>query len=234
MNITICDDCQMDINEIKTLCQSYAEKNKLSFCITSEINPLNLDLSETDLLFLDIQMPEKCGIDIQRKLELIASKPLIIFVTNYSQYSLESHGINVIGFMEKPVKQEIMDTFLDKGITLLSAGKVISFGNQQYVNTRNIQYIFMEDGYSKASMEDGKSSSGVFKTLKQWEQELVDVHFVRISKSCLVNCQYIKNIQETKVFLKNGSVLTASRREKKNVQDKYMKYLEQTARFYHG
>lgn len=231
MKITICDDCQKDIEEIRKHCERYASEHMMNVQIAEETNPLNLTLEDTDLLFLDIEMPGLDGITIQRQLELYASRPLIIFVTNYSHFSLASHGINVIGFMEKPVRKEIMDTFLEKGIILLSTGKVVSFGNQQYVNTRNIRYIFMEGGYSKASLADGKRSSGIFKTLKQWETELKAYHFVRISKSCLVNCQYIKKVQDAKVFLKDGEVLAASRRERKSVQEEYMRYLEKTARF---
>lgn len=231
MNILICDDCQSDIDKITMLCKAYAEKNRLSFNYKEETNPQNLDVQNVDLLFLDIRMPGTSGIEIQRRLEFSSGKPLIIFVTNYAEYSIDSHGTNVIGFLEKPIKKIDLDKFLEKALILLKSGKVVSFGENHFCNTKQIQYIIMDQGISKAVLEDGQKTSGMFKTIRQWEEELKEFWFIRINKSCLVNCKYIKTIKDGKVMLRNGEVLTASRREKKCCEDAYGHFLEYHARF---
>lgn len=231
MNITICDDCQIDIDEINSLCKSYADNNKVSFNVIQETNPLKLDLGRTDLLFLDIRMPGKNGIDIQRNLEIVSGKPLIVFITNYHEFIYYSHGTNVIGFLEKPVSKMLFNNLMDRAITILSSGKVVSFGTDAVFNTRQIQYIVMENGVSKAILSTGKKSEGVFKSIKQWNEELQDCWFIRINQSCLVNCQYIESLNNGKFILKSGESLNSSRREKRHCEERYMQYLEYHARF---
>lgn len=231
MKITICDDCQRDIDVLVSLCKRYGRMRQLEMDITTVTCPLDLDLEETDLLLLDIQMPDISGIEVQRQLQLRTGKPLIIFVTNYHEYIVSSHGINVIGFLEKPVAQDVLFDYLDKGEILLSASKVVTFGKQDCYNTHQIQYIVMESGYSKAVLEDGKKSIGIYKTIKRWLEELQDYGFVRINKSCLVNCEHIKMIKDDKIILNSGDTLRASRRERKAVADGYLTYLQRQARF---
>ena len=48
---------------------------------------------QTDLLFLDINMPDLSGIQL---LKFLPQPPLIIFTTAYSQYALESYELNAI------------------------------------------------------------------------------------------------------------------------------------------
>jgi len=231
MNITICDDCQADIVHIETLCQMYASQHKLEFSIMTVENPLHLDYSETDVLFLDICMPEKNGIEIQRQLELMSGKPLVIFVTNYSGYSMSSHGTNVIGFIEKPVRQWTLFKLLDRARLLLTAGKSLAWTECCTFNTKQVQYIFMDKGVSKARLSTGEMSTGVFKTIKQWNEELQDCGFIRINQSCLVNFQYIDKMTDGHIFLKSGETLNTSRRERKSCEERYMQLLERHARF---
>lgn len=231
MNIIICDDCPADIEHIESLCQMYATEQGLEFDIITVTDPLHLDNSKADLLFLDICMPEKNGIEIQRQLELMSGKPLVIFVTNYPGYSMSSHGANVIGFIEKPARQWILFELLDRARLLLTAERRISWTECCTFNTKQIQYIIMDKGVSKARLSTGEMSTGVFKTIKQWNEELQEYGFLRINQSCLVNFQYIDKMTNGHVVLKSGEILNTSRRERKCCEEKYMQLLERHARF---
>ena len=231
MKFTICDDVRQDMDDLARQCMQYAKQNALEIELTKVLHPKDLNFEDTDILFLDIEMPEKNGIEIQRERELISGKPLIIFFTNYPAHSMHSHGTNVIGFLPKPVDEELLSAYIDKGIALLETNKIVHFGREQRYNSRQIQYIEMESGCSKAVLNDGKRSVGVYKTMKEWEEELLPYWFVRISQSCLVNCQYIQRIHSGKVVLKNGMRLHISRRVYRACNQRYLTYLEKTARF---
>lgn len=231
MRITICDDMQQDIDRLALLCRRYAKKNRLEIEIEKVTNAENLDLEGTDLLFLDIEMPEKNGIQIQRERELISGRPLIIFFTNYPAYSMSSHGTNVIGFLPKPVKESLLGDYLDKALALLQSNKVVGFDQEERYNTRQIQYIVMDRGCSKAVLKDGKQSIGIYKSIIEWEKELIPYWFIKISQSCLVNCQYIDKLMPGKVMLKDGTGLTVSRRAFQACRERYLEYLEKMARF---
>lgn len=56
-----------------------------------------------DLLFLDIQMPGKNGIDFYKQLK---SDILVIFTTAYSEYAVEGFNISALDYLLKPFSQE--------------------------------------------------------------------------------------------------------------------------------
>jgi len=56
-----------------------------------------------DLLFLDIQMPGKNGIDFYRQLD---NDIMVIFTTAYSEYAVEGFNINALDYLLKPFSQE--------------------------------------------------------------------------------------------------------------------------------
>jgi two-component SAPR family response regulator len=62
---------------------------------TSAIEAMEiLNSRKTDLIFLDIQMPELSGIEFSR---LIGSETKIIFTTAFSEYAIEGFKVNAEG-----------------------------------------------------------------------------------------------------------------------------------------
>lgn len=56
-----------------------------------------------DLLFIDIQMPGMTGLEFISSLE---KKPLVILITAYKQYAVESYALDVVDYLVKPVAME--------------------------------------------------------------------------------------------------------------------------------
>lgn len=56
-----------------------------------------------ELLFLDIQMPGKNGIDFYKS---IGSNVMVIFTTAYSEYAVEGFNINAVDYLLKPFSKE--------------------------------------------------------------------------------------------------------------------------------
>lgn len=57
----------------------------------------------TDILFLDIQMPEITGITL---LKVLQKKPIVILTTAYSEYAIEGYELDVTDYLLKPVTFE--------------------------------------------------------------------------------------------------------------------------------
>lgn len=121
MRIIICDDEK----SIQTLLRQktthfFAEKNIPCeiLCCGSGEEVLSLAKQGTaiDLLFLDIQMPGKNGMEIAKTLRKKQEDILIIFVTALSEYVYEAFDVNAFHYLVKPFDEEKLYQVLDSAV----------------------------------------------------------------------------------------------------------------------
>src|SRR5437588_316022 len=74
---------------------------------------------ETDLLFLDIQMPEVDGFDVLCRLET-PKMPAVVFVTAYDRFAIKAFEVNAVDYLLKPVDDERFDRAVERAKTHLS------------------------------------------------------------------------------------------------------------------
>jgi two-component SAPR family response regulator len=70
-----------------------------------------LEKNPVDLLFLDIQMPGKNGIDFYK---MLSPETMVIFTTAYSEYAVEGFNVNAVDYLLKPFSFERFLTATDK------------------------------------------------------------------------------------------------------------------------
>jgi two-component system LytT family response regulator len=58
---------------------------------------------ETDVIFLDIQMPAESGLALARDLSRLREPPLIIFVTAYSVHAIDAFELHALDYLLKPL-----------------------------------------------------------------------------------------------------------------------------------
>ncbi|GJM13578.1 MAG: DNA-binding response regulator [Pseudohongiella sp.] len=68
---------------------------------------------EPDLLFLDIQMPGKTGLEMIREIQSDIL-PMIIFVTAYDSFAVDAFEIHAIDYLLKPVEKERLEEAIEK------------------------------------------------------------------------------------------------------------------------
>src|SRR5690606_7698347 len=67
------------------------------------------------LIFLDINMPSKSGIDFYRGLD---QKPFVIFTTAYEEFAIAGFELNAIDYLVKPFAFERFETAVQKVIEM--------------------------------------------------------------------------------------------------------------------
>ena len=75
--------------------------------------------SKPDLVFLDIQMPGKTGIEVVQEIGP-ENMPVVIFVTAYDKYAIEAFDLAVVDYLLKPFDEERLDSAFDRARQLLA------------------------------------------------------------------------------------------------------------------
>lgn len=72
------------------------------------------DGRKIDYAFLDIQMREKSGLELARRLKLLHPGTILIFCTAYTDYAFEAVGMYAKGYLMKPISSEDIIRTLDE------------------------------------------------------------------------------------------------------------------------
>ncbi len=172
-----------------------------------------------DLIFLDIQMPGKTGLELAGEIKECQFSPAIVFITAYDEYALDAFEVNAIDYLLKPYEesrlvevinrikglylnnQEVdyqLSTLLDK----LEDAKKESRINRLAVQTSKerlklLDYKDIVAIHTKNSKVYAKTSSGEYLldfNLCELEDKLSSNNFLRVHRSFLVNLDQVREI----------------------------------------
>lgn len=231
MKIVICDDREFELEILKKLCEEYVSEHIPEAEIVCTANPGRIAAEDPDILILDIEMPEKSGIEIKNELAN-DDRPLIIFATAYFEFMKEAFGRNVIGYMEKPVKKYEFNNYMKAAVNILSLETVIHIDSETEVKSKDVLLIGTDNGYTEVEMITGRKITGIRKSMKAWEEELQQYGFMRISEGCIINCRYVKGFEGDNVVIKDIDVkIRVSRRKKADCVKFYRTYRAKSSKY---
>ena len=194
-------------------------------------SPAKIEAEQPDILILDIEMPQKSGIEIKNELTK-DDKPLIIFATAYFEFMKEAFGKNVIGYMQKPVKKFEFDNYMKTAIDIISLETTVYIDDTAAVKSSNILMINADRGYTEIELVSGQKKTCIRKSLKAWEEELGQYGFMRINDGCIINSRYVREIDGgTAVIINTGAKLKVSRRRKTECAAFFRDYSVKSSRY---
>lgn len=173
-----------------------------------------LQENKIDLIFIDIQMPGLTGLQF---ISTLQNKPLVIFITAYKQYALESYDLAVVDYLVKPVSlerfikacnkaKELHELKLLKQQPSLINTKDFFFVNADYSRVKIMfnDILWMEGvrDYIKIHLKSAAHPLLIRTSLKAIEPELPSSSFVRIHKSYIVSVESITSIRKNSLFIK--------------------------------
>lgn len=168
---------------------------------------------DVNLVFIDIQMPGLTGLQFIESLE---TKPLVIFITAYKQYALESYDLNVVDYLVKPVAldrfikacnraKELFELKTTKNKIEKQDYKDHFFVNSDYsqvkIKFNDILWMKGYGDYIKIHLKNKINPLVVRISFKSMELELPKDKFIRIHKSYLVSIEEITAIRKNSIFL---------------------------------
>lgn len=188
-----------------------------------------LHKNAVDLIFLDIQMPEKLGTQFIR--ELVAP-PLIIFTTAYHQYAVEGFELNAIDYLLKPISKERLTAAIRKAedIMILRSKHIAEkdhiIVHVEYKKTKiflhEISYIEGLKDYVKIYLIDRQAPLLTRSNLRGMEKILPASTFLRVHNSFIVNKDRIEHCTLAKLTLPEVA-LPIGKKYIQNVEQFYTK-----------
>ncbi|WP_239949168.1 LytR/AlgR family response regulator transcription factor [Dyella terrae] len=77
-----------------------------------------MEALKPDLVFMDVQMPGICGIDVLRHMEP-DRRPLAILLTAYEQFAVDAFALHALDYLLKPIDDQRFREALDRARTAM-------------------------------------------------------------------------------------------------------------------
>lgn len=225
--IGICDDEKVYRDEIRECFERYCHEKGITSCEVFEYASGEeiFNYSELDILFLDVQMKAMDGIHVKEKLESERSRAKIIFISSYPESMQEAFGINVLGFLKKPINYKQFCEKTDKAIDRCKEDSRYilydEYGTQRKLYINDILYIKSAGRYCEIHI-DGESKLLLSeKSIKVYKNEL-SKDFAMSHREYLINLKYVTEVEDN-VVLENGERIPVSRRSKAEFVTRFKK-----------
>lgn len=202
-----------------------------------------------DVVFLDIEMPGKSGIQLAEQLLHDNITPAIIFTTAYNDYALKAFRLSAIDYLLKPINENHLQEAIEKIKKLHPKAeeekKLKSFINNyddvlpktlsvpttsgyQFLKIDDILYIKADGSYTHIFIDKEKPMT-VSKNLKYFETALDGYsQFMRVHRSFLINLRQMKKFdkQNRGEIIMNDDVIIDLARDRRdeffNAIEKFM------------
>ena len=193
-----------------------------------ELNP--------DLLFLDIQMPDKTGFQL---LEMLDTVPLVVFTTAYDEFALKAFEVNALDYLLKPIQPERLSETIgklaekerSKSVGTHSGEKKLGLNDQVFVkdgdrcwfvSLSNVRLFESDGNYIKVYFDSNRPM--IHKSLNALDEKLDERAFFRASRKHIINLSWVEGIEPwfnggLMVRLRGGDKVEVSRRQAAKFKD---------------
>ena len=185
--------------------------------------------NDLDVVFLDVEMPYGNAFDLLDKVGDINFET--IFVTAYNHYAIDALNAHASYYLMKPISIDELIKAVDyvteiktkenklqnqilvpKTSTVNGKITIPQLDGFEVINTSDILFCKADDNYTEIHLNSNKKKI-VSKTLKYFEDALIDSNFARVHKSYLVNVNEVVKYVKGKggsVVLSNGKEIMVS------------------------
>lgn len=217
--------------EIRRLLKAHSDVEIIAEASAADEALAIIEKEGPDLLFLDIQMPEKNGFELLRALH--PPWPTIIFTTAFDEFAVRAFEVNACDYLLKPISPRRLNDALARVRQTIATDEseaddeMLQEDNQIFlrdssrcwvIQVRQIRQLQLEDNYTRIYFED--ESALVLRSLATLEKRLPSKLFFRANRTQIFNLGYIEGVvpwfnNGLKVKLRGGQEIEIARRPAK-------------------
>ncbi|MBE5894074.1 MAG: response regulator transcription factor [Lachnospiraceae bacterium] len=232
MHIGICDD-EKNIRELLAgkVTKQYPDADIILFSSGEE---LLLSDKQIDILFLDIQMQGRNGMEAARELRKKDKGVILVFVTGVEDYVFQAFDVGAFHYIVKPVDDAKFEDVLYRAVSEVKSQKMHEKEPEDkclMINNGGVHIKVMIEDIVYAEIFNRKIV--IHKTDETIEyygkmsdlETLAGENFFRPHRAYLINFKYVEKYDASTVYLEKGSVLMAKGKFPEFVK-RYMKYIQ--------
>ena len=194
---------------------------------------------QPDLLFLDIEMPNRSGIEFLKEQENINYS--VIFTTAFDKYAIQAIKLSALDYLLKPIdikelikavhritieKEQEHIKKINNLIHNQNSGQKIALNHSSridFIDLDHIIYCKADGSYTNFVLKN-KQTIVVSKPLKEFESTLPNDIFFRSHKSYLVNIHAVVHYdKENYLHMSNGEHIMVARSKKEELVNRITK-----------
>ena len=224
MKALIVDDEPLARRELRRLLDAHPDIEVVGEARDAAEAERALAALDADLMFLDIQMPRRTGMQL---LESLDDAPHVIFTTAHDEHALRAFELGALDYLLKPIAPARLATALDRvrqrGAT--GAGDALSMtrpllvrdGDEAWLVTlKDVSVIEAAGNY--VQLHIGERRPLLLHALSALERRLDPDHFFRASRNAIVNLGHVERFDtgvrlELIAHLRGGRTVAFSRRQ---------------------
>jgi two-component system LytT family response regulator len=232
--VILIDDEPLAREVVKEYLEDYSQIEVIAECNDGFEGVKAISQHHPDLIFLDIQMPKINGFEM---LELVDSKPAVIFTTAFDEYAIKAFETHAIDYLLKPFAKDRFRKAVDKWLEQCDLTQVknqvkamvetvspspeqherivVKTGNNiKIIPASEVLYLEAYDDYVKIHTPEGVYLKN--RTMQYFESLLGTNLFARIHRSYIVQLSQITRLDPYErdsytAVLKSGATLPVSK-----------------------
>lgn len=225
----IIDDEPLALNKLKRHILKFPFLELVASCHSTEMAKKVLQSNEIDLIYVDINMPDTNGMEFIRSLE---HPPMIVFVTAYPEYAVESYKVNALDYLLKPYSSADFNRTAEK---IYKHWKLLqNHDDTQTTKEKNVLYLKCDYRFLRVECDQIRFIEGQNEYLKVHRvsgepflthmtfrqiSDMLPGNFIQIHRSFIVNMKRTSTIERTHITMDDGTKLPISDSRRNTVQN---------------
>lgn len=224
IKIVICEDEEIYQKIVEDIINSNFNLDILSFTNAEKLlDYVSLNENSIDIFILDIELPEKNGLEAARKIRNFNRDAVIIFLTNYESFVFDSFEVNTFRFIPKARLEKQFIKAMNDAIGEISRQnnyinvKAVGTNETIRIDVKNILSLEKRNKTVEIFLDNGTVVKSRI-TLKQLLDTAKSDCLITAQKGVVVNVNHIIKIDSDKLTMTDNSVQYVSRNNIKNVK----------------
>lgn len=231
IHIAVCDDETVMQEELQKRVTDFfkGEKLEISIQIFSSGESLLGHEGQFDILFLDIQMGGRNGMETARELRIRGYKGFLIFVTVLEELVFDSFEVQAFDYMIKPIEDARFLRTMNRLVTAVKdaaeTNLLVRKGNECRIIPFD-EIVYCEIINRKVFLYlNNKEVIDYYDKIENLQKKLDD-RFFKCHRSYLVNLKYLRGYDKGTAYLDNGRTIPVSRLRSEEFSSVILQYMK--------